>query len=95
MIQQLRAARESQERLIEQAEQLAQSNADLEQFAYVASHDLREPLRMTATYSQLLAKKYKEQLDTEAGQILDYIIEGSRRMESLIRDLLAYATVTP
>ena len=94
MIQQLRAAREAQERLIEQAEQLAQSNADLEQFAYVASHDLREPLRMTATYSQLLAKKYKEQLDTEAGQILDYIIEGSRRMESLIRDLLAYATVT-
>ncbi len=81
----------SDELLQRSNEDLRRANADLEQFAYSASHDLQEPLRQIAVYSQLLEKKYAEQLDGKASQYLDYCIEGAQRMEMLIRDLLAYS----
>jgi PAS domain S-box-containing protein len=70
---------------------LTESNAALEQFAYVASHDLQEPLRTMRVYAELLTKKYHEQLDAEAGRFLDFIIRGAARMSTLVNDLLSYA----
>ncbi|MGH9628306.1 MAG: sensor histidine kinase [Bryobacteraceae bacterium] len=71
-------------------EALRQANEDLNQFAYSASHDLREPLRMVAVYSQLLTRRYEARLDADAHQYLAYMVQGAHRMEALIRDLLAY-----
>jgi signal transduction histidine kinase len=80
----------SDELLQRSNEDLRRANADLEQFAYSASHDLQEPLRQVAIYSQLLEKKYAKQLDGKASQYLNYCVEGAQRMEMLLRDLLAY-----
>jgi len=82
--------KESAAALARQAELLARTNADLEQFAYSASHDLQEPLRMIANYSQLLIRGYRGRLDDEAGLCVRYITEGTQRMQDLLADLLAY-----
>jgi signal transduction histidine kinase len=93
ILQELAATRDANTVLQAHTEELERSNSELEQFAYVASHDLQEPLRKVASFTQLLQRRYAGQLDARADQYIEFAADGARRMQALINDLLQYSRV--
>ncbi len=83
-----------EEKVNHRTDELAKSNAELEHFAYITSHDLREPLRMITSFLQLIERRYKDQLDEDGKEFIGYAVDGAKRLDSMINDILIYSRVT-